>query len=159
EAGKSVADGLAEVREAVDFCRYYAQRARLDFGPPTSLPGPTGERDEIQLVGRGVFLCISLWNFPLAIFTGQIVADPVAGNGVLATPAVQGAMIAARVARILHQAGIPEYVLHTLTRDGAAPGTARVPASILASVALRWSHDSANIIIRTLAARAVIIVQ
>ena len=107
EAGKSVADGLAEVREAVDFCRYYAQRARLDFGPPTSLPGPTGERDEIQLVGRGVFLCISPWNFPLAIFTGQVVAALVAGNCVLAKPAEQTPLIAAAAVRLLHQAGIP----------------------------------------------------
>ncbi|HLS67755.1 MAG TPA: bifunctional proline dehydrogenase/L-glutamate gamma-semialdehyde dehydrogenase PutA [Kiloniellales bacterium] len=153
EAGKSVADGIAEVREAVDFCRYYAQRARLDFGPPETLPGPTGERDEIQLVGRGVFLCISPWNFPLAIFTGQVVAALVAGNCVLAKPAEQTPLIAAAAVRLLHQAGIPGDVLHLLPGDGAALGQTLIPDARIAGVAFTGSNETAKIINRTLAAR------
>src|SRR3546814_17449109 len=80
EAGKALPDGIAEVREAVDFLRYYAARARADFGAPTPLPGPTGERNELSLHGRGVFLCISPLNFPLAIFIGQVTAALAAGT-------------------------------------------------------------------------------
>src|SRR5690606_5979953 len=107
EDGKSVADGLAVAREAVDFCRYYAQPVRLDFCPPTSLTGPSGERDEIQLVARGVILCISPWKLPLAILTCQVVTLLVAGNCVLAKPAEQTPLIAAAAVRLLHQAWIP----------------------------------------------------
>src|SRR3546814_4889785 len=93
EAGKALSDGMAEVREAVDFLRYYAARGRADFGAPLPLPGPTGERNEISLHGRGVFLCISPWNFPLAIFTGQVAAALAAGNAVIAKPAEQTGQI------------------------------------------------------------------
>lgn len=153
EAGKSIADGLAEVREAVDFCRYYAARARQDFGPPQSLPGPTGERNEIQLAGRGVFLCISPWNFPLAIFTGQVAAALVAGNCVLAKPAEQTPLIAAAAVRLLHQAGVPGDVLHLLPGDGATLGKALLPDGRVAGVAFTGSNETAKIINRTLAAR------
>jgi len=87
EAGKTLPDALAELREAVDFCRYYAARGRELFGAPLELPGPTGERNTLSLQGRGVFVCISPWNFPLAIFTGQITAALMAGNAVVAKPA------------------------------------------------------------------------
>ena len=91
EAGRTLADALAEVREAVDFCRYYALQARQRFGKPMQLPGPTGERNDLSLHGRGVFACISPWNFPLAIFTGQVTAALAAGNSVVAKPAEQDA--------------------------------------------------------------------
>ncbi|MDF2096595.1 bifunctional proline dehydrogenase/L-glutamate gamma-semialdehyde dehydrogenase PutA [Aquibaculum arenosum] len=153
EAGKSVADGIAEVREAVDFCRYYALRARQDFAGPQALPGPTGERDEIQLEGRGVFLCISPWNFPLAIFTGQVVAALVAGNCVLAKPAEQTSLIAAAATRLLHRAGIPGDVLQLLPGDGAALGKTLLPDERVAGVAFTGSTATAKLINRTLAAR------
>jgi len=153
EAGKSIADGIAEVREAVDFCRYYAQRARADFAGPQALPGPTGERDEIQLEGRGVFLCISPWNFPLAIFTGQVVAALVAGNCVLAKPAEQTPLIAAAAVRLLHRAGAPGEVLHLLPGEGAALGGRLLPDARVAGVAFTGSEATAKIINRTLAAR------
>ena len=89
EAGKTLADAVSEVREAVDFLRYYALRARKEFNGPLEMDGPTGESNEYLLSGRGVFVCISPWNFPLAIFTGQISAALVAGNAVLAKPAEQ----------------------------------------------------------------------
>ncbi|MEX0730517.1 MAG: bifunctional proline dehydrogenase/L-glutamate gamma-semialdehyde dehydrogenase PutA [Aquisalimonadaceae bacterium] len=118
EAGKGIADSVAEVREAVDFCRYYAGRARADFAAPQSLPGPTGERNEIGLHGRGVFVCISPWNFPLAIFCGQVTAALAAGNAVLAKPAEQTPLIAFRAVQLLHEAGIPTDVLQLLPGDG-----------------------------------------
>src|SRR5262249_56822135 len=99
EAGKTLPDALAEVREAIDFCRYYAQRARADFAEPLALPGPTGERNQIALQGRGVFACISPWNFPLAIFSGQVTAALAAGNAVIAKPAEQTPLIAAAAVR------------------------------------------------------------
>src|SRR3546814_10201358 len=89
EAGKTLADAVAEVREAVDFLRYYAAQARADFTDPVALPGPTGERNELMLEGKGVFVAISPWNFPLAIFLGQVSAALAAGNSVLAKPAEQ----------------------------------------------------------------------
>src|SRR5690606_8825268 len=93
EAGKTIADGVAEVREAVDFLRYYAGQARALFGAPDVLPGPTGESNTLQMGGRGVFACISPWNFPLAIFSGQVAAALAAGNSVLAKPAEQTSLI------------------------------------------------------------------
>src|SRR5208282_2764187 len=96
EAGKTISDAIAEVREAVDFCRYYALRARKQFASPLSLEGPTGELNELSLQGRGVFACISPWNFPLAIFAGQVTAALAAGNAVVAKPAEPTPLIAAR---------------------------------------------------------------
>ena len=107
EAGKTIGDALAEVREAVDFCRYYAVRARADFAEPYRLDGPTGETNEVSLHGPGVFVCISPWNFPLAIFTGQVAAALAAGNTVIAKPADQTPLIAARAVGLLHEAGVP----------------------------------------------------
>ena len=153
EAGKTLVDGIAEVREAVDFCRYYARRARLDFGGPVALPGPTGERNVIELHGRGVFLCISPWNFPLAIFTGQVSAALAAGNAVLAKPAEQTSVMGAFAVRLLHEAGIPGDVLHLLPGDGAAIGGRLVADERVAGVAFTGSTDVAHMINRTLAAR------
>jgi RHH-type transcriptional regulator, proline utilization regulon repressor / proline dehydrogenase / delta 1-pyrroline-5-carboxylate dehydrogenase len=153
EAGKSLADGIAEVREAVDFLRYYAARARADFGPAVSLPGPTGERNEISLHGRGVFLCISPWNFPLAIFTGQVAAALAAGNAVIAKPAEQTGLVAAEAVRILHRAGIPGDVLHLLPGDGPSIAAPLVADPRIAGVAFTGSTETARLINQALAAR------
>ena len=106
EGGKTLDDAVAEVREAVDFCRYYAVQARTALAP-RALPGPTGESNELRYRGRGVFVCISPWNFPLAIFLGQIAAALVAGNAVVAKPAEQTPLIAAEAIRLMHRAGVP----------------------------------------------------
>ncbi|QEX21423.1 bifunctional protein PutA [Hypericibacter adhaerens] len=153
EAGKTVPDALAEVREAVDFCRYYAARARADFAQPLRLPGPTGERNELRLAGRGVFACISPWNFPLAIFTGQVTAALVAGNTVIAKPAEQTPLIAAAAVRILHQAGVPGDVLHLLPGDGETVGAPLIADPRIAGVAFTGSTEVARGINRALAAK------
>ncbi len=152
EAGKTIPDGIAEVREAVDFLRYYAQCARREFAPRT-LPGPTGESNKLFLHGRGVFVCISPWNFPLAIFTGQVAAALVAGNTVLAKPAEQTNLVAHRATQILHQAGIPEAVLQLLPGDGASVGAALTRDARVAGVCFTGSTETARIINRSLAAR------
>jgi len=152
EAGKTLADAVAEVREAVDFCRYYAIRARADFARPTPLPGPTGERNEISLHGRGVFVCISPWNFPLAIFTGQVTAALVAGNAVIAKPAEQTPLIAAFAVRLLHESGVPGDALQLLPGDGRV-GAALVADARVAGVAFTGSTETAWAINRALAAR------
>jgi RHH-type proline utilization regulon transcriptional repressor/proline dehydrogenase/delta 1-pyrroline-5-carboxylate dehydrogenase len=153
EGGKTVPDALAEVREAVDFCRYYAARARVDFAQPMQMPGPTGERNELRLSGRGVFACISPWNFPLAIFTGQVTAALVAGNSVIAKPAEQTPLIAAAAVRILHQAGVPGDVLHLLPGDGEKVGAPLVADPRIAGVAFTGSTEVARGINRALAAK------
>jgi RHH-type proline utilization regulon transcriptional repressor/proline dehydrogenase/delta 1-pyrroline-5-carboxylate dehydrogenase len=153
EAGKTVPDSIAEVREAVDFLRYYAARARADFGTPAALPGPTGESNRLELHGRGVFACISPWNFPLAIFTGQVSAALAAGNAVLAKPAEQTPLVAAAAVRLLHEAGIPGEVLHLLPGDGAVVGAAMTRDPRLAGVAFTGSTETARLIDRALAAR------
>src|SRR6202007_1261161 len=102
EAGKTLPDAIAEVREAADFCRYYAHLAETQFAGPEALTGPAGERNSLKLQGRGVFVCISPGNFPLAIFTGQIAAALAAGNAVLAKPAEQTPLIAAEAVRLYH---------------------------------------------------------
>ena len=118
EAGKTIDDALAELREAVDFCRYYAIEARRHYGPLQDLPGPTGESNRFGMRGRGVFVAISPWNFPLAIFTGQIVAALVSGNTVIAKPAEQTPLVAAETVALMHEAGIPASALHILMGDG-----------------------------------------
>src|SRR6185369_8694502 len=135
EAGKTVMDALAELREAVDFCRYYAARCRADFGKPTLMPGPTGERNQLALHGRGVFACISPWNFPLAIFTGQIAAALAAGNAVIAKPAEQTPLVAAKAVAILHRAGVPGDVLHLLPGSGDVVGAALTRDPRIAGIA------------------------
>jgi len=153
EAGKTLADGIAEVREAADFCRYYAHRAREEFAAPLELPGPTGERNRMSLVGRGVFVCISPWNFPLAIFTGQIAAALAAGNTVIAKPAEQTPLMAAFAVGLMHEAGIPGDVLHLLPGDGAMVGGRLVGDPRVAGVCFTGSTETARLINRTLAAR------
>jgi RHH-type proline utilization regulon transcriptional repressor/proline dehydrogenase/delta 1-pyrroline-5-carboxylate dehydrogenase len=152
EAGRTLDDGLSEVREAVDFLRYYAQQARLQC-PPRRLPGPTGELNELSLHGRGVFLCISPWNFPLAIFTGQIAAALAVGNTVLAKPAEQTPLVAARAVTLLQQAGVPGDVLHLLPGDGARVGAALVADERVAGVAFTGSTATAKLINRQIAER------
>jgi RHH-type proline utilization regulon transcriptional repressor/proline dehydrogenase/delta 1-pyrroline-5-carboxylate dehydrogenase len=152
EGGRTYGDAVAEVREAADFCRYYALQARQHFAAPALLPGPAGERNELHLHGRGVFACISPWNFPLAIFTGQIAAALAAGNAVLAKPAEQTPLVGARAVELLHQAGIPPEVLHLLPGDGAI-GRAIVADPRIAGVAFTGSTDTARGINQVLAAR------
>jgi len=153
EAGKSIPDGISEVREAVDFLRYYAARARAEFGAPLRLPGPTGESNELSLHGRGVFVCISPWNFPLAIFTGQVAAALAAGNAVIAKPAEQTPLIAAAAVRILHASGVPGSVLQFLPGDGVEVGARAVADPRVAGVAFTGSTETAHAIHRTLAGR------
>ena len=117
EAGKTYDDGLSEVREAVDFCRFYANEAVRLFGE-TALPGPTGEDNSLRHRGRGVFVCISPWNFPLAIFAGQVVAALAAGNAVVAKPAEQTPLVAFRMVQLLHEAGVPADALMFVPGDG-----------------------------------------
>jgi RHH-type transcriptional regulator, proline utilization regulon repressor / proline dehydrogenase / delta 1-pyrroline-5-carboxylate dehydrogenase len=144
EGGRTIPAAVAEVREAVDYLRYYALRGRIDFAVPEGLPGPTGERDEIALRGRGVFACISPWNFPLAIFTGQIAAALAAGNTVVAKPAEQTPLVAAVAVRLLHQAGIPGDVLHLLTGTGEAIGAPLVGDPRVAGVVFTGSTETAR---------------
>ena len=152
EAGRTIIDALSELREAVDFCRYYAQRARADFAIKT-LPGPTGEINELSLHGRGVFACISPWNFPLAIFTGQVVAALVAGNSVIAKPAEQTPLIAARAVSLMHEAGIPVDVLQLLPGDGPGVGGKLVDDERISGVVFTGSTATARLINRRLARR------
>jgi len=153
EAGKTIPDGVAEVREAVDFLRYYAGQARKLFAHPEKLPGPTGESNELHLQGRGVFVCISPWNFPLAIFAGQVAAALAAGNSVIAKPAEQTNLIGWHAVKLLHEAGIPEAVLQFLPGDGATVGAALTKDPRVAGVAFTGSTDTARAINRALAAR------
>ncbi len=151
EAGKTVPDSVAEVREAVDFCRYYASRCRQDFAAPTSLPGPTGERNELSLHGRGVFVCISPWNFPLAIFTGQVTAALAAGNAVVAKPAEQTPLIAHHAVTLMHEAGVPAQALQLLPGDGETVGAPLVNHPLVAGVAFTGSTETARTIHKALA--------
>src|SRR5581483_11415198 len=118
EGGKTLDDAISEVREAADFCRYYAAQGRDLFGASEPMPGPTGESNVLGLRGRGVFVAISPWNFPLAIFTGQITAALMAGNAVVAKPAEQTPLIAFEAVRLLHEAGVPASALNLLPGDG-----------------------------------------
>jgi RHH-type proline utilization regulon transcriptional repressor/proline dehydrogenase/delta 1-pyrroline-5-carboxylate dehydrogenase len=153
EAGKTVPDGVAEVREAVDFLRYYAQQTRLLFAAETLLPGPTGEKNALRLRGRGVFACISPWNFPLAIFSGQVSAALAAGNAVLAKPAEQTPLTAALAVQFLHEAGVPTEVLQFLPGEGRTVGAALVRDARVAGVVFTGSTETARHIERSLAAR------
>jgi RHH-type transcriptional regulator, proline utilization regulon repressor / proline dehydrogenase / delta 1-pyrroline-5-carboxylate dehydrogenase len=152
EGGKTLDDALSEVREAIDFCRYYAAEGRKLFGHGETMPGPTGESNVLQLRGRGVFIAISPWNFPLAIFTGQITAALMAGNAVVAKPAEQTPLIAAEAVRLLQQAGIPASALHLLPGDGSI-GAALTAHPDIAGVVFTGSTEVARAINRTLAAK------
>jgi RHH-type proline utilization regulon transcriptional repressor/proline dehydrogenase/delta 1-pyrroline-5-carboxylate dehydrogenase len=153
EAFKTLPDAVAEVREAVDFCRYYAARGRAEFGAPAALPGPTGESNRLELAGRGVFACISPWNFPLAIFTGQVTAALMAGNAVVAKPAEQTPAIAARLVAALHEAGVPRDALRLVVGTGETVGAPLVRHPAIAGVVFTGSYETACAINRALAAR------
>jgi len=153
EAGKTLDNAQADLREAVDFLRYYASQARERFGTAANLPGPTGESNEMVLRGRGVFACIAPWNFPLAIFTGQMSAGLAAGNSVLAKPAEQTPLVAYEAVKLLHQAGVPAEVLSLLPGDGARIGAKLLQHPNLGGVAFTGSTQTAHIINRTLASR------
>ncbi|MFQ5489048.1 MAG: bifunctional proline dehydrogenase/L-glutamate gamma-semialdehyde dehydrogenase PutA, partial [Gammaproteobacteria bacterium] len=153
EGGRTVPDAAAELREAVDYCRYYAVLARRQFARPQHLAGPAGEDNSLVLRGRGVFACISPWNFPLAIFTGQVAAALAAGNTVLAKPAHQTPLVAARAVALFQEAGVPGEVLQLLPGSGASVGAKLVADARLAGIAFTGSTETAWRINRALAAR------
>ncbi len=153
EAGKTLDNAQADLREAVDFLRYYAAMARAEFESPLVLNGPTGERNELSVHGRGVFAAIAPWNFPLAIFTGQVAAALAAGNSVLAKPAEQTPLIAFVATQLLHQAGVPTDVLHLLPGEGAMLGKVMMADARLAGVAFTGSNATATAINRALVAK------
>ena len=152
EGGKTLDDGVSEVREAADFCRYYAAEARRHFSGDLLLPGPAGEENRYRLGGRGVFVCISPWNFPLAIFTGQVAAALAAGNSVVAKPAEQTPLIAFEAVKLMHRAGIPVDVLN-LVPGGGAIGGALVKDPRIAGAAFTGSTEVGQKINRALAAK------
>ncbi len=152
EAGKTLDDALAEVREAVDYCRYYAAQARASLAPQP-MPGPTGESNELRYRGRGVFVCISPWNFPLAIFLGQVSAALVAGNAVVAKPAEQTPLIAAFAIALLHKSGVPSTALHFVPGDGAV-GASLVADPRTAGVVFTGSTEVGRTINRALAEKS-----
>ncbi len=151
EGRKTLDDCVSEWREAIDFCRYYAAAARRSFAPH-ALPGPTGESNALQYRGRGVFVCISPWNFPLSIFLGQVAAALVAGNAVVAKPAEQTPLVGAAAVRLLHEAGIPASALHLVLGDGKT-GAALVADPRTAGVVFTGSTAVARAINRALAAK------
>ncbi len=150
EAKKTITDALGDVREAVDFCRYYAAEAREKL-KPVDLPGPTGERNVLRLEGRGVWACIAPWNFPLAIFIGQVAAALVTGNTVVAKPAPQTPQIAALAVRLAREAGVPRGALQ-LAVGGAETGAALTYDRRIAGIAFTGSNATAKVIARSLVA-------
>ena len=153
EAGRTLADGISEVREAIDFCRYYAQQARHTMSVTLTLPGPTGESNTLSWHGRGVWVCISPWNFPLAIFVGQIVAALVTGNAVIAKPAEQTPLVAMKAIQLMHRCGVPESVLHCVLGAGADVGAKLVADPRVSGVVFTGGTDTAQTINRSLASR------
>jgi len=154
EAGKTIENAVAEVREAIDFCRYYAQEARSHFVTPRPLPGPTGEQNQMILRGRGVFVCISPWNFPLAIFLGGVTAALAAGNTVVAKPAEQTSLIATAAVKLMHQAGIPRDVIQLVPGSGSRVGSLMVKDPRIAGVIFTGSTEVAKLIHRNLAEKS-----
>ncbi|MCS3762302.1 bifunctional proline dehydrogenase/L-glutamate gamma-semialdehyde dehydrogenase PutA [Bradyrhizobium centrosematis] len=152
EGGKTLDDALSELREAADFCRYYAAQGRKLFGNNTAMPGPTGESNALAMRGRGIFVAISPWNFPLAIFLGQVTAALMAGNSVVAKPAEQTPRIAREAVALLHEAGIPRSALHLVTGDGKI-GALLTAHPDIAGVVFTGSTEVARLINRTLAAK------
>ncbi len=152
EAFKTWGDAVAEVREAIDFLRYYADEAERIM-QPVALPGPTGESNELRLTARGPWVCISPWNFPLAIFMGQVAAALATGNTVLAKPAEQTPAVALEAVKLLHAAGVPADALQLLHGPGETVGAALVAAPGVAGVVFTGSTQVARIIHRALAAK------
>jgi RHH-type proline utilization regulon transcriptional repressor/proline dehydrogenase/delta 1-pyrroline-5-carboxylate dehydrogenase len=153
EAGKTIVDAVLEVREAVDFLRFYASEARRQFTRPLPLPGPTGEINELRLHGRGVIASISPWNFPLAIFTGLMSAPLAAGNAVIAKPAGQTPLIGALAVELMHQAGVPKDIVQLAPGSGRVVGGTLTAHPLLAGVVFTGSTETAHQINRTLAER------
>ena len=153
EAGKTLLDAVLEVREAVDFLRFYASEARRQFTNPLPLPGPTGEHNELRLHGRGVIASISPWNFPLAIFTGLVSAPLAAGNSVIAKPAGQTPLIGAFAVELMHRAGIPKDVVQLAPGSGRVVGGTLTAHPLLSGVVFTGSTETARMINRTLAER------
>jgi len=153
EAGKTIANANAEIREAVDFCRYYAQQARQQLSEETLLKGITGERNSLSLAGRGPVLCISPWNFPLAIFTGQIAAALASGNTVIAKPSTLTPLIARRAVELFHEVGIPKNVLQFLPAPATHIDSTILNEAKLAAVMFTGSTAAATSINRKLALR------
>ena len=152
EAFKTWGDAVSEVREAVDFMRYYANEAERIMAP-IAMPGPTGESNELRLIARGPWVCISPWNFPLAIFAGQVAAALATGNTVLAKPAEQTPGVALEAVKLFHAAGVPEGALQLLHGPGDTVGAALVAAPGVAGVVFTGSTQVARIINRALAAK------
>jgi RHH-type proline utilization regulon transcriptional repressor/proline dehydrogenase/delta 1-pyrroline-5-carboxylate dehydrogenase len=151
EGGRTLKDAADEVREAVDFCRYYAAQGRLDFNDNGRvLKGPTGEKNIYKMNGRGIFVCISPWNFPVAIYTGQIVAALMAGNAVIAKPAENTSLVGAYIAELIHKAGVPPEVFTFIPGNGQLGG-ALVAHNLVAGVAFTGSTAVAHSINKTLA--------
>jgi RHH-type proline utilization regulon transcriptional repressor/proline dehydrogenase/delta 1-pyrroline-5-carboxylate dehydrogenase len=153
EAGKTTRDAIAEIREAIDFCRYYANEAVSLMGEEKVMQGPTGEQNILSLQGRGVFVCISPWNFPLAIFLGQVTAALVTGNSVIAKPAEQTPLIASYAVKLLKKAGVPKGVINLLPGDGEAIGKKLLNDHRVSGVVFTGSNETASIINKTLANR------
>ena len=153
EAGKSLADSISELKEAVDFCRYYAHHANDKMTNGLKMPGPTGESNFLTLQGKGVFVCISPWNFPLAIYVGQIVAVLVTGNCVIAKPAEQTSIIGYYLACLIHQAGIPQAVFQFVPGLGREIGTVLCQSNITTGVVFTGSTQTAQVINKNLANR------
>ena len=158
EGGRCIPDAISEIREAMDFCRYYAMLARQKIGEVQQLNGPTGESNQLSLHGRGIFVCISPWNFPLAIFCGQVVAALVTGNCVIAKPASQTPLIGMQLVQLMHQAGVPSNVLQYLPGPGALIGDLLVSDRRIAGVAFTGSTSTASHINFKLAQRKGVIV-
>jgi len=153
EVGKTLNDAVAEVREAIDFCRYYALRAKKDLSSEIQLRAPIGVDRRIELQGGGVFTCISPWNLPFAIFNGQVAAALVAGNSVLAKPAEQSPLIAAEAVNLLHEAGIPKQVLHLIPGEGRRVGGRLTADPRVTGVCFTGSNATAQAINRSLSKR------
>jgi RHH-type transcriptional regulator, proline utilization regulon repressor / proline dehydrogenase / delta 1-pyrroline-5-carboxylate dehydrogenase len=153
EAGKTLPNALGEVREAIDLLRYYAAQAREKFGEGIALPGPTGESNQLTLHGRGPFFCVAPWNFPLAIFAGQVAGALAAGDTVLAKPAERTPLIAAAAVKLMHQAGVPGDVLHLLPGRGSKIGRVVLADERLAGIAFTGSTETAITLNRALASR------
>ena len=153
EGGKTLPNALSEVREATDLLRYYALQARQKFEGAIRLPGPTGESNDLSMHGRGAFFCVAPWNFPLAIFSGQVAGALASGNTVLAKPAERTPLIAAAAVRLLHQAGVPGEVLHLLPGRGSKIGKIVLNDTRLAGIAFTGSTETAVVINRALSQR------
>lgn len=153
EAGKSLADSISELKEAIDFCRYYAHHANDKMANALKMPGPTGESNFLITQGKGTFICISPWNFPLAIYAGQIVAALVTGNCVIAKPAEQTSIIGYYLACLIHQAGIPQSVFQFVPGLGREIGNTLCQSNKTTGVVFTGSTQTAQVINKNLACR------